>query len=234
MIISNTQSEQVTVATVPTYRKVHHAFFAACIVLGPLLAVVGFAINPTIGVTVGHDAIAASVAANDGANLFHVLVGVVGSMLMPFAFLGMALLAMRGAPWLATIGGAIGMVGWITMAVFVGQDSLTYEMGQLGGSAQFVALWDQFNNNAVMSAYLYIFIIGHLLGPIILGIALGRARIIPLWAVIALVLSSSLQVIAFPTHIHSLLIASYSLLLLGAIPAARAMMKLEYASTANR
>ncbi len=170
MIMSNTQSEQVTAAAVPAYRKVQHTFFAACIVLGPLLAVVGFAINSTLGVTVGHDAIAASVAANDGADLFHVLVGVVGSVLMPFAFLGMALLAMRGAPWLATIGGAIGMVGWITMAVFIGQDSLTYEMGQLGSSAQFVALWDQFNNNAVMSAYLYIFIIGHLLGPIILGI----------------------------------------------------------------
>lgn len=72
-------------------------------------------------------------------------------------------------------------------------------------------------------AYLYIFILGHLIGPMLLGIGLGRTRLIPAWAII---LRTPLQIVGFLTHIGlSIEIVTYGLLLIGSIPIALALLK---------
>ncbi len=79
-----------------------------------------------------------------------------------------------------------------------------------------------------MTACLVLFITGFVGGPLLLGIALGRARAIPLWAASAIVLSRLLPIIAFPAHLNFSITdpVSYGLFLLGSIPAAFAMLKL--------
>ncbi len=89
-----------------------------------------------------------------------------------------------------------------------------------------VALWDRFNTDPIMTAYLYIFIIGHLIGPMLMGIALGRTHMIPTWAAWAIILRSPIQVVGFLTNTGlSIEIVSYSLLLIGSIPVALALLQ---------
>lgn len=148
----------------------------------------------------------------------------------------MAWLALSRSPWLARIGGALSLIGAMTLAAFIAQDDMTYNMAQLGSSPPFVALWDRFNSDPVMTGYLVLFIVGIVLGPLLLGIALGQARVIPLWAASVLILSRLILVIAFPAHLDSRFVdpIAYALLFFGSIPAALAMLKFREEKAAAR
>ena len=104
----------------------------------------------------------------------------------------------------------------IFFAACIGLDALTYDMAQMGGGVQFAAPWDRFNGDGVVVSYVVIYAICHLLCAVLVEIALGRARIIPIWAATALVISSPLLIIGFPIHLtfyHSaLLFGSLALL----------------------
>ena len=95
----------------------------------------------------------------------------------------------------------------------------------MGGGAQFAALWDRFNGDGVMVSYVVIYAISHLLCILLLGIALGRARIIPIWAATALILVSPLTIISSSVHIAILLYLAMTLRVIGCFPAALAMLK---------
>lgn len=78
-----------------------------------------------------------------------------------------------------------------------------------------------------MTFYVVIFIVGGLLGPMLLGIALGQRQIFPAWAAWLIIIHSPLLVAAFISHFHPQLaeIVTYSMLLIGCIPVASAMLR---------
>ncbi len=49
-MITLTQPQQEQAASLPTYRKLHQAMLAACIVFAPLVILLGFIFDPTNGV----------------------------------------------------------------------------------------------------------------------------------------------------------------------------------------
>jgi hypothetical protein len=178
--------------------------FASCIVLGPLVAFLYGLLNPTpLHATKGPVAIAVNTAASPLANQLHLVFGVVLSFLLPLWYLGIAWLALQRAPWQATVGGLLALVGWIPWSALIGQEALTATMAQMGGGAQgeqLAALWERYNGSGVLTAYLLIYIVGHLLSAVVLAIALGRARLVPAWAAWALALTSPLQIVIFIVH----------------------------------
>ena len=139
----------------------------------------------------------------------------------------MSLLGMRRAPWLATLSAALSLVGWIPWAALMGLDSLAYDIGRSGSTPQLAALWTTFNGDAVMTTYLLIYIIGHLLSAVLIGFMLGRLRLIPAWAAWAFALTSPLTISII--LVHTLIfqdVLKYlvcALWIVGAIPAAFAM-----------
>jgi len=228
MILLKTRPVQKKATSFPVYRKLQYTFFAACLILGPLFMILEVVFNPSRSAagSTGSAVIAANIAANAGTNLWHLLFGMFALFLFPFGTLGMTMLALRRSPWLATIGGFLALIGLFAFIVFAGQEDLSYLMAQMGGGSQLVALWDRFNTDPLMTAYLYIFIIGHLIGPMLLGIGLGRTRLIPAWAAWAIILRTPLQIAGFFTHIGlSVEIVTYGLLLIGSIPVALALLK---------
>lgn len=228
MVLLKTQSDQEKASSLPAYRKLQYAFFAVCLILGPFFTILEVVFNPSRSAagTTGSAVIAANIAANAGTNLWHLLFGMFALFLFPFGTLGMTMFAMRRAPWLATIGGFLALTGLFAFIVFAGQEDLSYLMAQMGGGPQLVALWDRFNTDPLMTTYLYIFILGHLIGPMLLGIGLGRTRLIPAWAAWAIILRTPLQIVGFLTHIGlSIEIVTYGLLLIGSIPIALALLK---------
>lgn len=222
-----TKSEQKKAVPLPTYLKIQRIFFAICIALPFPLLLLGIVTAGNLNPANGSIAIA-NVSMTALPFPLHLALDIISFFLLLFGFLGMASLAMSRSPWLASIGGALSLIGTMTNVSFVAQSDMTYNMAQLGSSTQFIALWDQFNSDAIMSVFLGIFILGFVFGPILLGIALGRARVIPLWAASAIVLSRLLLIIAFPAHLNSSYVEpiAYGLFFLGCIPAALAMFKL--------
>lgn len=220
-----TASARLPLPRVPVYLRVQRALLAACIILAPLsitLYLVSWPGN-------GRAPLLASVVAGSTGNTLHFIGGVAASFFLPLGYLGMSLLGMRRAPGLATLCAALSLVGWIPWAALMGPDALAFDINQMGSTPQLSALWAQFNGGAVMSTFLLIYIVGHLLSAVLIGIMLGRLHIIPAWAAWAFALTSPLTIVIFP--IHSSVVQDVlkylicALWIIGAVPAALAMLK---------
>jgi hypothetical protein len=208
----------------PAYRKAQRIFFAAGIGLAPLTFTLYFILSPLLRGD-GQAMIAANLVANASTNQLHLVFGVATGFLLPIGFIGMALLAMKNSPWLATLGGMLGLLGWIPWSPLMALEALTYDMAQMGGGTQFALLWDRFNGDGVMTFFLVLYIVLHLLSAVLLGIALGRAQVVPAWSAWALILTTPLSILAFPTHSTFLFYLVCALFIAGSIPAALAMLK---------
>jgi hypothetical protein len=200
---------------------------AACIVLGPLTTLIEVVFLPGAPGMPTAESIAAIRASNPLANAIHLVFDVAAGYFLPLGFVGLALVAWRGSPRLATIGGAIVLIGTLPAAVFVGQDDLGFDMAAMPDDAQFAALGDRFNADAVMTFYFGALVLSLVIGLILLAVALGRARLIPTWAAAALVISVPFQLLGFPLH-HPVLgeAAAAGLRLIGSAPAAVWLVRL--------
>ncbi len=207
-------------------RVLRHAVYAAAMLLAPILLLPGTFLNPAVG---GIGAAAANIAANAAAdptsNQVHIAIYLVETFLLPVSVLGLAGLALRWSPWLATIGGGLGLISWLPWSALVAQDDLTFQMAQSGGGPQFVDLWNRFTTDSTMGSLTVVYVVCHLAAYVVLGIALGRARVIPAWAAWALALTSPITIVAFPTHAHELLYVVAVLWFVGSVPAALAVWR---------
>ena len=146
------------------------------------------------------------------------------SVLSLIGVIGLIQLAIRRSPRLAMTGGALALAGWGTLPIWAGQDNLTYLMGKIGSNPQLVHLWNQFNTTGT-NTYLYIFILGHLLGPLLLAVALRRARILPHWSPIVIAATIPLHVLTFATGARYFDPIAYAMLAGALIPAVIAVLK---------
>lgn len=187
--------------------QLQRLFFAICMVLGPLLVSLLLAISPLSMGLIG--------------------VGTVTLFLLIFGFLGMTRLAMSRTPWLATMGGLLSLVGFLGYALIVmWQLELSYHSTLLGGGKLLATLYDQINNDPVQMVLLLTFIVGHLFCPLLLGIALVRAKLVHAWVIWVLILRILLQAIGFKLNIGlTMEIYTYALLFLASIPIALALLK---------
>ncbi len=224
MELPTSQREQAQVSTAFTFQRMS---FATCIILAPLsitLYLVTWEGNQRAPLT----PLITSAMAGPTGNTLHFIGAIAASFFLPLGYLGMSLLGMRRAPWLATISSALSLLGWIPWAALMGLDALAYDITLVGSTPQLAALWTHFNGDAVMTTYLLIYIIGHLTSAVLIGIMLGRLRLIPAWAAWAFALTSPLTIPII--LIHSLVfqdVLKYlicALLFIGAIPAALAML----------
>jgi hypothetical protein len=88
-------------------------------------------------------------------------------------------------------------------------------------------LLDRFSTGLVMNSYLIIYIIGHLVAYILLGIALHQAGAVPAWAAWAMALSSPLTVAAFVLPGRPIVVGTVALgmLVLASLPAAASTLR---------
>lgn len=111
--------------------------------------------------------------------------------------LGAAYVARRGAPVLAMVGAVLCFVGWCQGGTTVNTDYLVAQMGASGfAPAEIVAVGDalQAGNVAMVSGIIWL--VGHIVGMVIIGIALGRAGIVHWWVAVALMVSQPFHLIA--------------------------------------
>src|SRR6266699_1212840 len=221
MELPASQSEQTLVSTVFTFQRLS---LTACIILA-LLSMTLYLLSWEGN---GREPLIASAMAGPTGNILHLIGAVAASFFLPLCYLGMSLLGMRRAPWLATISAALSLVGWIPWAALMGLDALAYDINQIGSTAQFAALWRHFNGDPVMTIYLLTYVIGHLVSDVLISFMLGRLHLVPAWTAWAFALTSPLTIviILIPNlvlqDVFKYLICV--LWIIGAIPAAMAML----------
>jgi hypothetical protein len=212
----------VQVSSAFTFQRIS---LAACIILAPLSITLYLVSWPG---NLRQPLIATAMAGPTG-NTLHFIGALAASFFLPLGYLGMSLLGMHRSPWLATISAMLSLVGWIPWAALMGLDDLAYDINQIGSTPQFSALWTHFNGDVVMTIYLLIYIIGHLLSAVLIGIMLGRLRLVPIWAAWAFALTSPLTIpIIVVHHVVFQDVLKYvvcALWIIGALPAAYAMLK---------
>lgn len=177
---------------------------AVTILLGPIAYCLGGILDPVIHVTDGAANIAANVSANQFTNGVHLASFVLGSFLLPISIIGIAGLVMQRSPWLATIGGGFGVLGWLPMSALTAQEDLTLQMARVGSSTELLGgLWERFNNDITMTVFLVVYIVGHLAAYVVLAIGLWRARAVPAWTAWLLASTTPLMLAFFATRQRS-------------------------------
>ena len=209
----------------PAYSKTQRSLLAACIILAPLsITLYLVAWNGS-----GRDSVATAAMAGSTGNTLRLVGAVAASFFLPLGYLAMSLLGTRRAPNLAFVCAALSLVGWIPWAALIVLDDMAVTIHQTGGAPQLAALWTRMNGDPVLTTFLLVYVIGHLLSAILIGVMLGRLHIIPVWAAWAFALTSPLTIAIFPIHngvVQDVLKYLICVLwIIGAIPAAVAMLK---------
>lgn len=226
MDLSNTQPNAD-----PVYRQFHRAFFAVCMVLAPLTVSLWFGLCPQYGDPACPNASHLSVlAAFRAANPFLIqtflFITLVIPYVYPLSYIGLGRLAMKRSPWLATIGIACGFVGSIVWSLFAGEIFWLNDIARLGLDTQFPMLGKAYVANWEVFVMHGGWVIGHLLAYVLLGIALARARVIPLWSACLIIVSALVMgPIAYGTDLGLLQVLGFVLVFIGSIPAAFVMLK---------
>jgi hypothetical protein len=180
----------------PTWHRRRTRLLAIAVGGGPVAFAVGGILAPAI-----HDdglaTIQANVAANPVLNQAHLAAFLIGSFLLPVGAVGLAQLAYGRSPALASIGGFLGVIGWIPLSALTALDDLAAAMSGLPSSGSYAHLLDRFTNDWLMVTFLVVYIIGHLLAYVLLGIALHRAGTLPTWAATCMVASSPMTMAVF-------------------------------------
>jgi hypothetical protein len=158
---------------------------------GPLGYLVGGTLSPSIHAS-GAEAVTAAAEADPVLNGLHMVAFVAASYLLPIGAVGLAMVAYRRRPWLATIGGLMAVVGWLPFSALTALDDL---INRAEGQGAFATLIDRFSTDPVMSSFLIVYVVGHLVAYVLLGIALRDD--IPRWAAWCMIASSPVTVAAF-------------------------------------
>jgi hypothetical protein len=139
-------------------------------------------------------AIIEKITANPAMDSAVVWLGYVALLTLPLGLLIAGRTAMRAAPVLGTIAATVAWMGFVSLFAGIGIDQL----GLAGTQAHvptsiMVALSGALDAAPATSIPLLVFVPGHILGGILLGIAMWR--VIPKWAAIALILSQPLHLV---------------------------------------
>jgi hypothetical protein len=123
-------------------------------------------------------------------------------------------LAGARAPRLTLAGGAVSFAAWMAGLYSLGASDLLYDhAAQSPDRASAVSLVHAVTGDAAFVIPEILFIVGHMLGMLLLGIALWRSRAVPRWAAALVGLASLAQVPVHDSAVGSA--GAYGLLLIG-------------------
>jgi len=217
-------------AAEPSYRKAQRAVLALCMLLAPLTLSAWFGLCPPFGdvscPSQGTTTLNAFQTTNPQVLHVFLALTLLAPYVYPVSYIGLGLLAMKRAPWLASCGIALGLAGSIPWAwIAGGQIGLTDTLAHLAPDPVFVTIEHRLAANPVVLALATGWVVGHLAGYLLLGIALARAKAIPRWAAWLIAVSAVIMgPIAYGTKLGLLQVIGYAMVFAGSVPAAIAML----------
>jgi hypothetical protein len=174
-----------------TFRRV---VAAVLLPLGPLAVAAIRGYLPYFHATDSTETVAQS-AAEPGRMSAVLWFGVVAMVALVPSALGAARLAQRRAPVLSVL--AVGLLVPSFVMLFFGSGDLTLWAVAGVDLETAVRVYDAAGAAGPAMLSMSVFVIGHIVGMILLGAALWRARVVPVWAAIAVMVSQPLHAVAF-------------------------------------
>lgn len=167
--------------------------------------------------------------ANSKLQQLFMLLTLIAPYLYPLSYLILGLLAMKRAPWLATLGVICGWCGGIAWG-FISDTMIHINVfAQAGADQVFVTHENAFFATPHVLAIATGWVLGHMLGYIFIGVALFRARTVPRWASVLLILSAPVMgPLAYGANVGLFQIAGYLMVLIASIPAAGVILRTNY------
>jgi hypothetical protein len=214
------------VATVRDVRSVRRFATAACMVIAPLAFAVIRGLIPYFNSTNGGAGQVAGYAAHPTVYPVIAVAAIVAVVTMWAAMQGVGRLIQGRTPRLALVAVPLATAGWIMVAVLASGDALAYELTGSGvATAAAGPLADRVSNDLFTQLGFSIFINGHLIGTLLLGIGLLLSKRVPAWAGIAVIGGDVLHPVAFLVlHIQPLDALAYVLIAAGMAAAAWAVL----------
>ncbi len=207
-------------------------FFAVLIVATPLVMAGWFALCPQYGdPSCPTNArplamLAAYRVAPAGLMQAFLAVNLAVAYLFPLGFVGMGLVAWRRSPWLTALGVGCGWLGAIVWGYIADQSFLLTDMAHAHHDAEFAALETAYFADWHILAVATGWGAGHLLGYLLLGIALLRSRVVPAWSAAMIVAAAPIMgPLAYGLNQNALQILGYLMVAVGCIPAARSLVR---------
>ncbi len=198
-----------------------------CIVIGPLVMASWFELCPQYGNPGCPDtsnplgSLAAFRAADPTWLHLFLLVNVLAPYLFSLSYLALGLVAFRRAPVLAALGALCGWLGSAPWGLVADRSFLLANLARLGNDGFSVAVLTRLNHQPEFLLMATAWFFGHMLGYVLLGLALGRAQVIPRWAAWMMIVAVPVMgPLAYGTVQGSLQVLGFVLIAVASIPAA--------------
>lgn len=206
------------------------ALLAVIVVAAPILAAAWFALCPEYGNPgcPGGSAEAAIQAYRVApASLLQAFLAVnlVMPYVYPLSYLAIGLAALRRSTLLATLGMLAGWVGSVPFGSFADQSGLLAAMARLHSDSQYAALIAEYMRDPHLLAVATGWVLGHLLGYVLLGAALLRSDQLPRWTGALLIAAAiAMGPLAYGTGINALQVGGYLAVAAACVPVGRSLM----------
>ena len=199
-----------------TSERLRKAATGLCLMIAPLGLLVGLVLHPAESMDAAEQLGIIASDANRWAMAHFIITG--SAIVLAGAVLGLAHLLHEHRPAQAIVGGAIGVVGAMSLCA-VAFSEATYG-AQLGRVSTTGGVLDAYSAVAAQPASLLV-LIGALMGPlgsIVLGSGLYAAAVVPRWTAIALMAGGVCLIVGLPIAMMPLAIAGAALQVLGLAP----------------
>ena len=194
--MTTTTSLPKTAGTPRDLRRTWRILTAVLIPIGPLGVLLTRAVMPYWTSDTEEAVVAAMVAEPARAEAMTWVFFVTLPALL-FGALAVGYVARRGAPVLATLGGGLTFVGFVMIGSLGSTDLLMHVMGRDGHDrATIVDVAGLMAAHPTSAVGAGIFVAGHIVGMILLGIAVVRAGVVPLWAGMAIAVSQPFHLVS--------------------------------------
>jgi hypothetical protein len=171
-----------------------HVLAACLLPIGPAAVAVLRFVLPYFTVDEPSD-MAAGVSAGLGRQSLVLWLGLVAAITLPPAVVWIGRLTYRGAPKLTMAALVIAVPGYLALGIIMASDLMLYAGLNNGLDPQTVAAMVS-NSHPAMAAAEIVFVLGHLVGTVLLGVALWRTRVVPVWAAVLTTFSQPIHLVA--------------------------------------
>ena len=194
-------------AAPPDLRRVSRVFAALILPIGPALIAALRYVMP-YSTTDDEKVIVRNVAAHQGTQSAIVWLGFAGVLLLVPAVLWVARLCRPRAPRLTAAALLLLVPGYTALAFLVASDAavlfaVRHHLPTATAADMYTGL------HPIVSAAGGVFVLGHVVGTVLLGVALLRTRVVPRWAAAATIAAQPLHFVA------AIIVSSHALDLVG-------------------
>jgi bacteriorhodopsin len=219
------QSTPHTRPAPPDLRRTTRLFAALVLPIGPALIAVLRYVMP-YNTTDDEKAIVRGVAAHQATQSAVVWLGFAGVLTLVPAVLWVARLTRRQAPRLTAVALLLLVPGYTALAFLVASDAAV--LFAVRHHLPVATAGDMYSSlHPIVSVAGGAFVLGHVIGTVLLGVALLRTRVVPRWAAVATIAAQPLHFIAaIIVSSHALDLAGWGLNAIGFAAVSVAILRL--------